>query len=84
MNWLYSFKEKIELIVNCIRVIMKKNYVHSLVAHFLIFNTIYIYVYFVGIYLHAVYQLLSFFWLIFALFSLSVKRYCCFTVIWKT
>lgn len=55
MNWLYSFKEKIELIVNCIRVIMKKNYVHSLVAHFLISNTIYIYVYFVGIYLHAVY-----------------------------
>lgn len=29
MNWLYSFKEKIELIVNCIRVIMIKiMYIH--------------------------------------------------------
>lgn len=72
MNWLYSFKEKIELIVNCIRAIMKKNYVHSLVAHFLISNTIYIYVYFVGIYLHAVYQLLSFFFGLYLLYSLCL------------
>lgn len=55
MNWLYSFKEKIELIVNCICVIMKKNYVYLLVVYFLIFNIIYIYVYFVGIYLYVVY-----------------------------
>lgn len=83
MNWLYSFKEKIELIVNCIRVIMKKNYVHSLVAHFLILYTS-MSILLGYTYMQYISYLVCFFWLIFALFSLSVKRYCCFSVIWKT